>query len=107
MSVAPVARARELRAAYDDVLGGGRAPGVLRPLVGESGSRSKPAGAAPERQLAPIAWDVREAAERRAASPLHRVVPVIERLLGGIADDAFHVVGLSGAAGGLPWGGGH
>jgi len=107
LSVDPVARARELRAAYDDVLGGGRAPGVLRPLVGESWQRSIAAGVDPERQLAPLAWDVREAAEHRAASPLHRVVPVIERLLGGIADDAFHVVALSDAAGRLLWVDGH
>jgi hypothetical protein len=65
------------------------------------------AGVDPERQLAPIAWDGPEAAEHRAASPLARVVPVIERLLGGIADDAFHVIALSDAAGRLLWVDGH
>jgi hypothetical protein len=107
LSVDPVAHARELRHAYDDVLGGKRAPGVLRPLVNESWRRSMAAGVDPERQIAPLSWGVPEAAERRAASPLARVVPVIERLLGGIADDAFHVVALSDAAGRLLWVDGH
>ncbi|MEE8603407.1 GAF domain-containing protein [Euzebya tangerina] len=85
----------------------GDEPPRVRPAVAESWRRMAASGLnphdlSPERRLTPEAL-----AAARAASPLHRALPVLRRCLGSIAEDAEHILVVSDADGYLLWTEGH
>src|ERR671929_242534 len=101
-----VAWARLLRRAHEVALAGQGTPAVLRPLVVRSWTRCREAGVDPERP-APLVLGAEDAARRLAAHPLGGIVPLVRRMLAGVADDARHLVALGDADGLLLWTEGH
>jgi hypothetical protein len=101
-----VAWARLLRRAHEVALAGQGTPAVLRPLVVRSWTRCREAGVDPERP-APLVLGADDAARRLAAHPLGGVVPLVRRMLTGVADDARHLVAVGDADGLLLWTEGH
>ncbi len=112
----PLKRARLLRKVQDLVLSGqvtaemlaesqdGRA--IVREVVLDSWMRCASAGVDPARPV-PRMLSESEAADRFATHPLSRVLPLLQSMLGDVADDARHLVVLSDASGLLLWADGH
>jgi hypothetical protein len=94
----PVERARLLRRAQEAVFNGRGRPGILRDIVLDSWLRSVEAGADPTRP-APKVISEHEAAERLSSHRLGGIVPIVRKLLGGVAHDARHIVVISDATG--------
>jgi GAF domain-containing protein len=94
----PIQRARLLRRAQQAVFNGHGPPRILRDIVLDSWLRSIKAGVDPTRP-APRLIGRAEAAERLQSHRLGRIVPIVRTMLGGVAHDARHIVGLSDASG--------
>src|SRR3954447_15282552 len=99
----PAQRARELRHAWEQFLGGADDPSVRGPIA-DSWKRSQGAGVDPSPSgSAPVVADDDEAAARWEAHPLVSSAPLIRECLAGIADDAAHLMVISDADGTLLW----
>ncbi|ADB35797.1 putative phytochrome sensor protein [Kribbella flavida DSM 17836] len=96
-------QARRLSELYDGVLGGGRSPGVPRPLVAESWQRSLAALVDPELDAPPVVVSGDELDALRADHPLHAVLPVLRQTLTTIADEASHIMIVTDARGLILW----
>lgn len=93
-------------AAHDRFLTTGVTEPPVRPLVAESWRRSAAARVVPE-DTAPVELGTEELLAYRAEHPLATVLPVVRELLGGIAQDAAHLLAVCDAAGRLLWVEGH
>jgi hypothetical protein len=94
-------RAGELRRAWEQFLAGKRVNGVRAP-VATSWQRSIDAGVEPRRP-APIGADGDEVSACWAVHPLAEAAPVVRHCLGGIGEDAQHLIAVSDAEGLLLW----
>jgi hypothetical protein len=93
-----VARARTLRRARDAVLDGRAPPAGVRDVVLESWRRSMRAAVDPTRP-APRLIGERDAAARLASHRLGEIAPIVRAMLGGVAQDARHIVVICDARG--------
>ena len=84
---------------YDEVLGGGRVPGVPRPLVAASWERSLAAAVDPELDAPPVVVDPEVLEAMRENHPLRAVLPVLRQTLTTIADEASHIMIITDAQG--------
>ncbi|MDX2968528.1 GAF domain-containing protein [Kribbella solani] len=96
-------QARRLSELYEEVLGGGRVPGVPRPLVAASWERSLAAAVDPEADAAAVVLDPDVLAALRANHPLQAVLPVLRQTLTTIADEASHIMIITDAQGMILW----
>ncbi|TDO54567.1 GAF domain-containing protein [Kribbella sp. VKM Ac-2527] len=96
-------QARRLSELYDEVLGGGRVPGVPRPVVAESWQRSLAASVDPELDAPPVVVSGDELESLRANHPLRAVLPILRQTLTSIADDASHIMLITDAQGLVLW----
>jgi hypothetical protein len=103
----PMAWARLLRRAYEQVRVGADPSPILREVITRSWERSRHAGVDPDRHAAPNVLDEDEARERWGAHPLARFSDLIAEMLGAYAHDARHIVVIGDADGTLLWADGH
>ncbi|TDW17810.1 GAF domain-containing protein [Kribbella kalugense] len=96
-------QARRLSELYDEVLGGGRVPGVPRPLITASWERSLAAAVDPELDAPPVVVDAEVLEAIRANHPLQAVLPVLRQTLTTIADEASHIMIITDAQGMILW----
>ncbi|NEA36070.1 helix-turn-helix domain-containing protein [Streptomyces sp. SID13031] len=106
-------QARRLSELYDEVLGGGRVPGVPRPLeprrleprplVAESWQRSLAASVDPELDGPPLVLAAELLESLREAHPLRAVLPILRATLTSIADEASHIMIVTDAQGLILW----
>lgn len=96
-------QARRLSRLYDEVLGGGRAPGAPRPLVAASWERSLAAAVDPELDAPPVVVDADLLESLRRNHPLSAVLPVLRQTLTSIADEASHIMIITDARGMILW----
>ena len=98
---------RQVAAAHDRFLATGQIAtgeaGAVRSVVAESWARCLEQGVDPETASAPLALTAESLEAARRAHPLHRLMPVIRRLLVEDAADAGLLVAVSDAAGRLLW----
>ncbi|TWD80285.1 GAF domain-containing protein [Kribbella amoyensis] len=99
----PPEQARRLSELYDEVLGGGRVPGVPRPLVAESWQRSLAALVDPELDAPPVVVSGDRLEELRSGHPLYAVLPILRQTLTTIADEASHIMIVTDAQGLILW----
>jgi hypothetical protein len=103
VATSPMARAFEVRRAWEEFLSGGsEIPGV-RVAITQSWRRSASAGVEPSQRLSPPMIGTDEVAERWAGHPLRRLVPMVRELLAEVAEEAQHVVALTDEDGRLLW----
>ncbi|GAA1637416.1 GAF domain-containing protein [Kribbella alba] len=96
--------ARRLSELYDEVLGGGgRAPGLPRPLVAESWQRSLAASVDPELDAPPVVVTTELLESLRENHPLRAVLPILRQTLTTIADEASHIMIITDAQGLILW----
>lgn len=100
------AHARELRRRWDASFGLGR-PGGVRSVVADSWSRMLDEGIEPDKLEPRRVLDDDGLAAIRETSPLGAVLPDLRGCLGGLADDAEHILVVGDAAGRLLWIEGH
>jgi hypothetical protein len=96
-------QARRLTELYDEVLGGGRAHGVPRPLVAESWERSLAASVDPELDAPPVVVPAELLESLREHHPLRAVLPILRQTLTTIADEASHIMIVTDAQGLILW----
>jgi hypothetical protein len=85
-STPPVARARQLREAWEHFLREGRMEAAIRGPIGDSWERSHAAGVDPSRdRVAPSLADPDETAARWQAHPLAAAAPLIRHCLAPVA----------------------
>lgn len=96
-------KARRLSELYDEVLGGGRVPGVPRPLVAASWERSLAALVDPELDAPPVVVPADVLESLREDHPLRAVLPVLRQTLTTIADEASHIMIVTDAQGLILW----
>jgi hypothetical protein len=101
------ARARDLRRWWEAMFTGTPVGGEVRPVVARSWSRLAGAGLDPEHLRPRPALDAVALEAARAASPLRDALPVLRHHLGGIAQEAEHVMVVCDAAGRILWLEGH
>jgi hypothetical protein len=101
----PVERARELRRAHADFVGGADAgpPLSVRAVIAESWRRSAGAGVLPEGHMAPRVHSDQELRELRDEHPLARMMPTFRSLLADVARTLQHLVVVCSAEGELLW----
>jgi hypothetical protein len=98
----PAVKARELRQAWEEFLGGGEP--VVRTAIADSWTRSGAAGVDPEqRGGAPRVTAADEISDRWREHPLWSAAPIIRRCLGTIADADGNLIVVSDADGVLLW----
>ncbi len=98
----PAVKARELRQAWEEFLGGGEP--AVRSAIADSWTRSNAAGVDPERRSgARKVVAVDETADRWREHPLWSAAPIIRRCLGTIADAEGNLIVVSDADGVLLW----
>jgi hypothetical protein len=109
-ATAPVARARELRRAWERFVGGdpveaqGRAGTLVRDPIAASWRRSRAAGVDPSgHRIAPVVADADEASARWEIHPLADMAPLIRACLAATADESQHLIVVSDANGVLLW----
>ena len=96
-------RAREVRRAWENFIGNGE-PGAVRTAILRSWERSYAAGIDPFREsVAPTVADDDEISAQWAVHPLAAAAPLILECLGGIADQAGHLISVNDAEGVLLW----
>ncbi|MEU4396052.1 GAF domain-containing protein [Kribbella sp. NPDC023855] len=95
--------ARRLSELYDEVLGGGRVPGVPRPLVAASWERSLAAQVDPELDAPPLVVGADVLESLREDHPLRAVLPILRETLTTIADEASHIMIVTDAQGLILW----
>jgi signal transduction histidine kinase len=99
----PLARARELRRAWERFVEDGTVEAV-RPPVANSWQRSQKAGVDPSgARPAPVLADSEETAARWEMHPLAVAAPLIRDCLAAIANDSDHLIVVSDADGTLLW----
>ena len=82
----------------------GRRPRVLpRPVIGESWDRMLRSGVDPDHDVRSGLLNVEEIEERRQASPLLEILPVLREALVTVADAAHHIMVVSDADGRILW----
>lgn len=96
-------QARRLSELYDEVLGGGRAPGSPRPLVAASWERSLAASVDPDLDAPPMVLSAELLESLRENHPLRVVLPVLRETLTTIADEASHIMIITDAQGLILW----
>ncbi|QNE19603.1 GAF domain-containing protein [Kribbella qitaiheensis] len=96
-------QARRLTELYDEVLGGGRVPGVPRPLVAQSWQRSLAAAVDPELDASPVVISNELLESLRENHPLRAVLPILRQTLTTIADEASHIMIVTDAQGLILW----
>lgn len=96
-------QARRLSELYDEVLGGGRAPGSPRPLVAASWERSLAASVDPELDAPPVVVSAELLESLRENHPLSAVLPILRETLTTIADEASHIMIVTDAQGLILW----
>jgi hypothetical protein len=101
------AHARNLRQWWDATFTGAPAHGDVRPVIARSWSRMTRAGLDPARLRPRPALDADALATAQASSPLLPALPSLRRHLGGIAEDARHIMVVCDAAGRILWLEGH
>lgn len=101
------ARARDLRRWWESMFTGTPVGGEVRPVVARSWSRLAGAGLDPAHLRPRPALDAVGLEAARAASPLRHTLPVLRHHLGGIAQEAEHVMVVCDAAGRILWLEGH
>jgi hypothetical protein len=102
-ATSPVVRARQVRRAWEDFVGGGRLEAVRAPIA-DSWQRSHAAGVDPSGdRVAPALADAGEASERWQAHPLSAAAALIRDCLGPVAAEAGHLIVVSDADGTLLW----
>ncbi|HET9124567.1 MAG TPA: GAF domain-containing protein [Solirubrobacteraceae bacterium] len=113
-ATAPVARAREVRRAWETFVGGGAtglarsASAPLRDPIVASWRRSAAAGVDPSGgRMAPVVADADEASARWEIHPLAEMAPLIRACLAATADESQHLIVVSDANGVLLWLEGH
>ncbi len=101
----PVERARELRRAHADFVGGGAPapPLAVRAVIAESWRRSAGAGVRPEGHVPPRVHSDQELRELREEHPLARMMPTFRSLLADVARTLRHLVVVCSAEGELLW----
>ena len=101
----PVERARELRRAHADYVGGGEPapPLTVRAVIAESWRRSAGAGVRPEGHVAPRVHSDQELRELREEHALARMMPTFRSLLADVARTLQHLVVVCSAEGELLW----
>jgi transcriptional regulator of acetoin/glycerol metabolism len=98
-ATSPRSRARELRRSWEQFVGE-QTPERVREPIAASWARSREAGVDPfVGRVAPVAAEPDEAAERWEGHPLAAAAPIIRECLGGISDEAEHLIVVSDAAG--------
>jgi hypothetical protein len=95
--------ARLLARTHDALLSGDRPPAAPRGLVARSWQRVQAQGVDPDRREPPGPLDATQVESRRAASPLHQVLPELRASLTAVAEDARHVMVVTDADGVLLW----
>ena len=96
-------QARRLTELYDEVLGGGRALGLPRPVVAESWERSLAASVDPELDAPPVMVPADLLESLREDHPLHAVLPILRQTLTTFADEASHIMIVTDAQGLILW----
>jgi hypothetical protein len=96
-------QARRLSELYEQVLGGGRAPGSPRPVVAASWERSLAASVDPELDAPPVVLSAELLESMREDHPLRAVLPVLRATLTTIADEASHIMIVTDAQGLILW----
>ena len=100
----PVERARELRRAHADFVGGATdPPPAVRSVIAASWRRSAGAGVRPHGHVAPRLHDDDDLRELRAEHPLARMMPTLRGLLLDVAAGLQHLVVVCSAEGELLW----
>jgi hypothetical protein len=95
--------ARMLARVHDALLSGDRPPADPRGLVARSWRRVRAQGVDPDLGDPPGPLDPLEVEQRRAASPLLRVLPELRAALTSVAEDARHIMVITDADGVLLW----
>ena len=95
--------ARMLARVHDALLAGDRPPAVPRRLVARSWIRARAQGVDPDLGDPPGPLTACEVEQRRARSPLHRVLPELRAALTSVAEDARHIMVVTDADGVLLW----
>jgi hypothetical protein len=101
------ARARDLRRWWESAFSGDPVRGKVRPVVAHSWSRMTGAGLDPEHLRPRPALDDDALEAARAASPLRHAMAALRHHLGGIAQEAEHVMVVTDGAGRILWLEGH
>ena len=102
-ATSPVARAREVRRAWEGFLSGASPPPDLRAPITESWQRCACAGVDPTQRPSLSMMSADEVRDAWAEHPLARIVPTLRELLAEIVDDARHVMVVTDADGRLLW----
>ncbi|MFF1376292.1 GAF domain-containing protein [Streptomyces sp. NPDC058308] len=95
--------ARLLEGVRDATLSGRRPQLLPRPVIGDSWGRMMLVGVDPDHDFRSPPLDEEELAERRRASPLAEVLPVLRDALVSVADAAQHIMVVSDADGRVLW----
>lgn len=99
----PRVRARELRLAWEQFLGGGPSDEVRAPIA-DSWRRSEAAGVDPSGgRLAPVMADTDDTSARWDVHPLAAAAPLIQESLAAVADESAHLIVVSDADGVILW----
>lgn len=104
ISAMDCAQAARLLAGVRQAALAGRRPRVLpRPVIEESWERMKLGGVDPDRDHRSLLLSVEELEERRRASPLTEILPVLRDALVSVADAAHHIMVVCDAEGRVLW----
>ena len=102
-ATSPVARALEVRRAWEGFLSGASPPLDLRAPITESWQRCASAGVDATQRLSLSVMDADEVRDVWAEHPLARIVPTLRALLAEIVDAAQHLLVVTDADGRLLW----
>ncbi|WP_206302869.1 GAF domain-containing protein [Streptomyces sp. WAC 01529] len=104
ISAMDLAHAARLLKGVRDAMLAGQAPRVMpRPVIRESWGRMLTGGVDPEHGSRPRLLNEEELEERRRASPLLEVLPVLREALVSVADAAEHIMVVCDAEGRVLW----
>jgi hypothetical protein len=103
VATSPVARAVEVRRAWEEFVSGASETTGVRAAISDSWRRSLSAGVEPERRLSPPMIGPDELEERWAGHPLRRLVPTLRDLFTEIAEEGQHVLVVTDEDGRLLW----
>ncbi|MEU6992641.1 GAF domain-containing protein [Streptomyces sp. NPDC046465] len=95
--------ARLLKGVRDATLSGRRPQLLPRPVIGDSWGRMMLGGVDPDHDCRSRPLSEEELAERRRASPLAEILPVLRDALVSVADAAQHIMVVSDADGRVLW----
>jgi hypothetical protein len=95
--------ARMLARVHDALLSGDRPPARPRGLVERSWTRVREYGVSPDLADPPAPMGADHVEQRRQASPLSRVLPLLRASLTSVAEDARHIMVITDAQGVVLW----